>query len=778
MANRPKDFTLPVLTKPYVQNFPPLRMSPFIEFARKQGYIVTNPLLPIDNCQNKNVCQQQVVENKVVIPLPVNVPKVATPKVLIPSPVNVPKVASPKVLIPSPGNSSKESTPKVLISSGSSESIPSVGSVPSPVLGHLPSNIFIASKPSPVHVRHDDGVHPRIINSPEKIFDIDLLDKKLLKLLETDSGTSEYDFSVVKHKIEKILLENQGKCSPKYLDALRARYFQFLPTYFSKFSKSIGKFDSNFQDDTACLIDAMTTTANKMSDIFPDLRLRSFINKTKVIGAESRYGIATLVSFYEEPLFVVKTPRTHDDEDLNHEAFVGMAAINKLRNKIPNFVHTYGLYKCAPILVNQNKEVVEYCPSPEPTYPYLVIENIDNAKGMRDVAPYLSCQEFLEVYIQIINAINVANKEFDFSHYDLHQDNVLIQQFKDPVTVPIYLSDRIIYLHTRHLARIIDLGRAHVKIGKYHFGEPGYHHVNAYYDRSFPIYDTYKILLASYKPREDQEYERLMDKLYQFYKEDKSITQRMAEYEMRLMQSRLNGLPPADYFQPPNSMINLKLDDLLNYTLDVVLNNKWSFNFENLNYSKGPIMTVCGDSCMTWDQYTNNIFMKNAKPSSIEEYSLALSTLGKMNNVEEYKRFMTSFNLDEAFAKESVNVKRDILNHINYINRVYLPIIDDPVFTIDNYSKGALAVVSFISFYNMTRAWMMQLIYAYNANSRLAVIKSYVFEITKLIDNMKEIIRNYQKIVRTNIDTRPREIVLTPEILHAQQIILYAYTDN
>ena len=105
--------------------------------------------------------------------------------------------------------------------------------------------------------------------------------------------------------------------------------------------------------------------------------------------------------------------------------------------------------------------------------------------------------EFLQIYLQVLNPLNLAYKKFDFTHYDLHSENVLIQELPYPISIPFYHPDgRTLYLRTNFLARIIDYGTAHVKIEGQHFGVfRAENRGQIFPDRSFPMHDAYKLLL-------------------------------------------------------------------------------------------------------------------------------------------------------------------------------------------------------------------------------------------------------------------------------------------
>src|SRR5690606_21579196 len=131
-------------------------------------------------------------------------------------------------------------------------------------------------------------------------------------------------------------------------------------------------------------------------------------------------GMAFKLESNSYPLYVIKVAADPTDDSLPHEALGGMGAINTLRNRVPNFMHTYGAFMYAPPILDSNGKVASWCPAKTGEITYLVLENIQSAVPLKDLVWNMTDAEFLQVYLQILNALNVAYKDFDYTHYDLH----------------------------------------------------------------------------------------------------------------------------------------------------------------------------------------------------------------------------------------------------------------------------------------------------------------------------------------------------------------------
>lgn len=230
-------------------------------------------------------------------------------------------------------------------------------------------------------------------------------------------------------------------------------------------------------------------------------RVREWFQHLRQIGSESVFGYAMLASFKSaRDLFVVKAPRTTQGDDLQHELFVGMFGTNRLRKYIPNFAYVFGGFRCSPPLIEPtSKDVVAWCNQPQGVN-YVLYENI---------APSISFQEyitarttpaaFLNKYLQIIYALKKAQAVCDFTHYDLHTQNVLVRTIDKPTFAIPYETERgLEYLQTDGIATFIDYGYSHITYERRGYGQWRLIGSGIFPDRSFPLSDAYKFLLHCY----------------------------------------------------------------------------------------------------------------------------------------------------------------------------------------------------------------------------------------------------------------------------------------
>ena len=112
---------------------------------------------------------------------------------------------------------------------------------------------------------------------------------------------------------------------------------------------------------------------------------------------------------------------------------------------------------------------------------------------------------WLDKYLQVLYALDAAVKRIDFTHYDLHYENVLIRGIGEQTFSIPYSTERggIEYLLTDGISTLIDYGFSHVKYQGQDFGTWGMMRESVLPQRSFPLHDAYKLLLWSMKGMKD-----------------------------------------------------------------------------------------------------------------------------------------------------------------------------------------------------------------------------------------------------------------------------------
>ena len=134
-----------------------------------------------------------------------------------------------------------------------------------------------------------------------------------------------------------------------------------------------------------------------------------------------------------------------------HEAFVNLYCINKLRKEIPNFSYCFGY--------DSEKEIV-----------YTEMIQGDTLKEWL-ISDKFNFRVFLDILVQILLALEVAQQRFGFVHYDLTPWNIILKKV-DRREVIYNINSEVSYsVKTTLIPVLIDTGRSHVVYKNYHYGE-------------------------------------------------------------------------------------------------------------------------------------------------------------------------------------------------------------------------------------------------------------------------------------------------------------------
>lgn len=206
-------------------------------------------------------------------------------------------------------------------------------------------------------------------------------------------------------------------------------------------------------------------SANDIIKLYPQLSVDELhdIQKLEILSQEENSVI------YKFDTTILKFATNGDIEGFYREIIIGLE-INSLKSD--NFVRTIGYYHSkhgcdVPLESIKEKECV-----------YLYVKEISGPTLTKFILT-ASISQFKHIMNTLLSAYEIAVKELDFCHYDLHSNNVIITS-KENELIPV----------------IIDFGASHIKlklgdtianIGEY-YPEQG-----RYENKSLWVYDLFKI---------------------------------------------------------------------------------------------------------------------------------------------------------------------------------------------------------------------------------------------------------------------------------------------
>lgn len=542
---------------------------------------------------------------------------------------------------------------------------------------------------------------------PKQISVAEVVDSKLKSRLR--DANYHIRESAVK-ELERRMTIMEGKCPDDIINNLRVRVFQLDPATMREYMDQ--PFDHNFQDGIGCLIDALIS--NDLNTAVPDYNLRQWITDINQIGGTTAEGKVFNLKSGKFPLFAIKVPTNPNNDTLPHEAIVGMGAINTLRDRTSTFMHTYGAFMCAPPILDSDNRIISWCPrdTAAKKITYLVLENIVGSVGLESMAEHLTGSEFLQIYLQILNALNLAYKRFDFTHYDLHTGNVLIQRLPYPISIPFYHPNgRTLYIKTHLLARIIDYGMSHVKLEGVHFGTFGLEKYQVFPDRSFPMHDAYKLLMFTYANHTyipskttynrrvaPDTLETVVAAIYTFFSPG-NLQQRVRH--------RLEN-QETDYFQLP-------FDEYKDRTLDqliVHILSRINIPFLSPEQPTDTINAICQNNCISWETFNQQIFNQNQLPQTIHEYCMARTAIQTIPNVpykQELSQWMQRFDIETAYLNERAIIETTLNIIIEHLQAIQLQFVDAPYFDLANYTTQIYQLLQLRDKFSECKIWLQEL---------------------------------------------------------------------
>lgn len=239
----------------------------------------------------------------------------------------------------------------------------------------------------------------------------------------------------------------------------------------------------------------------------PSLKMGSWLKDIQLFGAESKQGNVYKGKFLNQCVVLKQPKKSFFLENTLKDYFNGIYCVNKLRLECPLFAYTYGLLTVTNEKVKKEKG--------EESELWLVTEYI-NGKTLKVMLTenLLSFKDFLDIFVQILIALEIGQEKFKFCHYDLHTDNIIIDQIKSSYKSHVFVYD--VEVNSMYRPVLIDYGMSSISPEKNVF--IGQHKIekNGIFHYLFPGYDAYVFLLFCRDIANDT-IKAGIDELFKFY---------------------------------------------------------------------------------------------------------------------------------------------------------------------------------------------------------------------------------------------------------------------
>jgi len=277
--------------------------------------------------------------------------------------------------------------------------------------------------------------------------------------------------------------------TPKYTDQIDT----LVPQTIGKILTSLNTTGSDMKA-ILCLFDTLLLSNG---DSMVSTKIQKWVTNMHKLPINSVEGYVYITDiFSHDAQVVVKAPRYIDGyASLIREYFIGLRALNKLRYTIPTIVYTLGLFKCNSPSSNGKINTEEMCSNS--STPFVIYEKIpgDSVKHLLE-SNEITWETWLICFAQILLSLELAQRECNFTHFDLHTGNVMLRNDEDvKYTLPLDGTTYTIS-GTKTLPVIIDFGMSTAEVDGVTVGS---HDFPMYGMMPYMVqgYDMYKFLIYS-----------------------------------------------------------------------------------------------------------------------------------------------------------------------------------------------------------------------------------------------------------------------------------------
>ncbi len=224
---------------------------------------------------------------------------------------------------------------------------------------------------------------------------------------------------------------------------------------------SLDSHDFSYEEVKSCQLQS-TIVPERITEPYINHHIREHLKNLRLLSDSSVYGQIFIADFAGGEV-IIKTSQRQQGIDKaveENELAIGLNAVNYLRKYTPNYIFTYGAFKCGPPFISDKGEVTSWCGNAINMQTYSVIELIPNSKSIMLSCVADSFMVLQSLMCQIVYSIAIAYKYVNFVHADLHGGNVLVEDIgEDAILLYRFNENEAPYMiKTRYIARIIDYG--------------------------------------------------------------------------------------------------------------------------------------------------------------------------------------------------------------------------------------------------------------------------------------------------------------------------------
>ena len=304
--------------------------------------------------------------------------------------------------------------------------------------------------------------------------------------MRTEIQTQDYNLILAELK------EIRKKKSIYNLKSISKKYSKYIATNY---------FYGNPMMSLVEIINYLTTIKKNRKILFSSIvKWFSVPEKLHVDSTQSIIYLMELKQSRDKIIdIILKIDRKSTEKNSYREYFITLTQLNNLRYYLPNFMMTYGQFKCIKPSVSTEKIYFKKMCQPKGNYVnYTLYERIVGITLETYLTSYkLKYETFINCFVQLLFALEKAQEKCGFTHFDLHYDNIILKE-SDISEYDVYCNGvKYTVEIDDYIPVIIDYGHACVK--KYNgntYRYIGYGDFPEHGMMNFivPGYDMYKIM--------------------------------------------------------------------------------------------------------------------------------------------------------------------------------------------------------------------------------------------------------------------------------------------
>lgn len=512
--------------------------------------------------------------------------------------------------------------------------------------------------------------------------------------------------------------------------------------------------------EVMCLVDSLFyTSPYDVGSLYLNNRIRLYIHNLRQIGAESIQGYALSADFENvADMFIIKAARSPTEDELRHELMVGLYGTNRLRQYLPNFAYVYGGFKCSPPLIDpETKKVVTWCLHNDNAVNYILYENILPSVTLAKYTETCTGAEFVNTFIQVVYALRMALKVIDYTHYNLHNENVYLRSprtdtsaTKIPFQIAYETERGVEYITTELVPTLTNYEYSHFLLDAaidsaghplqdaQHLGRSGFVPFSIFPYRSWIMHDVYTLLLFSMMTASKHNNKEVMaeaTKIFRFFNQTDDPQVVISEEW------------PTRFALPLTDQTNLlSINDFAQHIRKVC-------NCDFIHSERAPIPTLdCEKMCVQENDFLNRIGINPNGPIGIPDNILEFYDIEvRLHNTgrnDEKERLGAAFPY-QAAMKAHLNKMTQLVNELDQLRRK-LKLFDIGTMTVSEaltYNTMMLVRAMYIAVGTIIDR-IVELRFYYQVG--LAVAQTYHDQPS--IDAMTKLITEFNQLIKPALD--------------------------